>query len=231
MLPGSLTVTCGGAGELVLLGERAALIPAEGLLLVADAHLGKAHAFRRLGVPVPRGTTNDNLQRLSDLLRRTAARRLVFLGDLLHAARGCTPATLDAIGNWRAGHADVEIGLVRGNHDPQGIDLPALGLTVADGPCRVGGWALCHHPQADPGHYVLSGHLHPCITVRAGLDRLRLPCFQLGPEQAVLPAFGSFTGMHPVERRPGDRVAVVVDGEVRALPEARAVARQGGVAA
>ena len=49
-------------------------------------------------------------------------------------------------------------------------------------------------------------------------DRLRLACFHFGAEVGVLPAFGSFTGMHAVRRKPGDRVFAVAEGGVVALP-------------
>jgi uncharacterized protein len=65
---------------------------------------------------------------------------------------------------------------------------------------------------------VLAGHLHPCITVGRGIDRLRLPCFHFGANVGVLPAFGVFTGMHPIDRAPGDRVFVVADNAVHELP-------------
>jgi hypothetical protein len=48
-------------------------------------------------------------------------------------------------------------------------------------------------------------------------DRLRLPCFHLGPEVGVLPAFGGFTGMHVLPRRPSDRVFVIAGDSVRPL--------------
>jgi hypothetical protein len=34
----------------------------------------------------------------------------------------------------------------------------------------------------------------------------------------VLPAFGGFTGMHPVRPQPGERVFVIADDVVRPLP-------------
>jgi len=34
----------------------------------------------------------------------------------------------------------------------------------------------------------------------------------------VLPAFGAFTGLHTIERAPGDRVVAVVHDELRLLP-------------
>lgn len=75
------------AGESVeLMAEKALWWPAARTLFIADLHLGKAASFRALGQPVPSGTTQDNLDRLSALIDRHAAARLVFLGDFLHAA-------------------------------------------------------------------------------------------------------------------------------------------------
>ena len=98
-------VTAGDAVHLLpdgralhLLPERAAWLAEAGLLLVADAHFGKGASFRRLGVPVPRGTTHANLTRLDALVDRlTGVRELVFLGDFRHAASGRAPATVQAL--------------------------------------------------------------------------------------------------------------------------------------
>mgnify|MGYP000911224116 CR=1 FL=1 len=64
-----------------------AFLPWCGTVLVADAHFGKAVSFRRLGVPVPQGTTSETLGQLTALVRDTRAQRIVFLGDFLHSAR------------------------------------------------------------------------------------------------------------------------------------------------
>ena len=77
------------AGESVeLLAERAIHWPGGHTLFVADVHLGKAAAFRAGGVAIPRGATAHDLARLDGLIERTRARRLVVLGDFLHAAAG-----------------------------------------------------------------------------------------------------------------------------------------------
>jgi uncharacterized protein len=61
--------------------------------------------------------------------------------------------------------------------------------------------------------------VHPCISVGGRAhDRLRLPCFHFGAQVGVLPAFGSFTGMHPVQPQPGERVFAIADETVRELP-------------
>ena len=214
----ALTVEVGGQ-PLVLLAERAAFLPDSGTLLVADAHFGKAQAFRRQGVPVPAGTTAHNLATLSQMLSRTGARELVFLGDLLHARHAHAAALHETFGAWRARHAQVEMILVRGNHDDRAGDPPPhWGIGVVDEPLARGGLALRHHPEPEPGRYVLAGHLHPAAWVGHGPGRLRLACFHLGPQVGVLPAFGGFTGMHPVRAQPGERVFVIADDVVRPLP-------------
>lgn len=212
------------AGErLRLLHQHAACLPAHGLLLVADAHIGKAHAFRRSGLPVPGGTTAEALARLDAALQASGAAHVVFLGDLLHAASGRAPATLAAVAAWRQARPGLQLTLVRGNHDSHAGDPPAdWGVRCIDGPWRVGALALAHHPDPLPGAYVLAGHVHPAAVVSGrGPGRLRLPCFHFGPQVGVLPAFGGFTGMHVMQRGPGDRVVVIAGDALRELPPVR----------
>jgi uncharacterized protein len=214
--------------DAVLHPSGAALLSADHTLLVADAHFGKAVSFRKLGVPVPSGTDNETLDELSAVLDSTGARRLVFLGDFLHSRHSRAPRTLAAIAHWRSRHARVEMVLVRGNHDDRAGDPPAeMDIQVVDEPYALGPFALCHHPRPVRGAYVLAGHWHPCISVGGrAFERLRLPCFWFGddsgalPDNAVgvLPAFGSFTGMHRIEPRAGDRIFPVADDVVRAIP-------------
>jgi DNA ligase-associated metallophosphoesterase len=222
-----LRIRVAGA-DVVLHPSGAALLTAHETLLVADAHFGKAVSFRKLGVPVPQGTTTETLDALTRVVEQTGAKRIVFLGDFLHSHRSHAAATLAALQRWRERHAALELTLVRGNHDDRAGDPPAsLGIAVVDEPLPLGPFALCHHPQAIPGAYVLAGHWHPCISVSGrAFERLRLPCFWFGddsgalPRQStgVLPAFGSFTGMHRIEPRAGDRIFPVADDVVRAIP-------------
>lgn len=205
------------AGEtLELCAERAAWWPRRRMLLVADAHFGKAAAFRALGVRVPRGTTGDALARLDVLIERLAPARIEFLGDFLHAREGRNAETFAALGAWRARHADVEMRIVRGNHDRRAGDPPAeVGIACADGPVREGALALAHHPAPCEGAYVLAGHVHPCVTLTGpARQRERLPCFWLGREVGVLPAFGDFTGCAEVEPNEGDAVWVIAADQV-----------------
>jgi DNA ligase-associated metallophosphoesterase len=212
-----VTATVTIAGEtLELCAERAAYWPRRRMLLVADPHFGKAASFRALGVRVPRGTTESALARLDALVARLAPARIEFLGDFLHAREGRTDETFRALAEWRARHAGIAMRLVRGNHDKRAGDPPsAVGIECVDGPLAEAPFALAHHPTRVDGAYVIAGHVHPCATlVGPGRQRERLPCFWLGRDAAVLPAFGDFTGCAEVEPEGGDETWVIAEDRV-----------------
>jgi len=220
------------AGEAVqLLSERALYWPARRTLFVTDLHWGKTATFRAHAVPLPGGTTAADLARLDAALLRTGARQLLILGDLFHAREGRTVNTLTALAAWRARWPLLSITLVRGNHDQHAGDPPDnLAITCVDAPHQLGPFVLHHHPPegADPAGYWLAGHLHPVALLSGvGRQRLRLPCFALGGEGGLLPAFGSFTGGAPVSNDPRFRLWVVADDEV--IPIAPAGSRPGPV--
>lgn len=204
---------------LQLVPEHAVWWPASQTLFIADLHLGKAASYRQLGQPVPAGSTQDNLQRLTQLIERHGVQHLVCLGDFLHAATGRTPTLLHALRAWRDQHPALQITLVRGNHDNHAGDPPqALDIVVVEEPWLIGPFAACHHPQQHPTHWVLAGHTHPVVHLHgAARDRLRLPCFVQDQRQATLPAFGAFTGGHAVERHPRKRLYAVGGERVWAL--------------
>lgn len=214
---------CTVRGEaLVLLPERAVWWERTRTLLIADPHFGKAATFRSAGVPVPGGTTAGTIARIDATIARTDPARLVFLGDFLHARAGKSPAIVAALGAWRAGHASLDVVLVRGNHDRRAGDPPSeLRIRCVDAPMIEGPFALVHHPAAVAGAYALAGHLHPSATmVGRGRQRERLPCFWFGAQWAVLPAFGEFTGLASVEPVAGDRVFVIAGDVVQLVSTA-----------
>ncbi|HEX4880499.1 MAG TPA: ligase-associated DNA damage response endonuclease PdeM [Limnobacter sp.] len=205
------SLTC--CGELLQLSaHRTAFSPLHKALFVADVHLGKAATFRQLGVPVPAGTTQANLARLSAAMARFDVQSLYFLGDLLHAKAAHNPGLLNALSAWRRQHANIHMALVRGNHDSRAGDPPAhLNIAVVEEPFALGQLALCHHPQQVPGAFALAGHEHPVVRMEGkGRDRARLPCFVLRGSLMVLPSFGEFTGGHAIEANNGDEIIPVL---------------------
>jgi DNA ligase-associated metallophosphoesterase len=202
-----------------LLPQRAIYWTEQQMLIVADIHFGKAAAFRANGVPVPEGTTSQNLAALDALIAAHEVRHILFLGDFLHAKAAHATATLSAMRCWRAAHPQLHITLVRGNHDAHAGDPPSdLMIALVDEPHRIGPFAFCHHPQHIENSYVLAGHIHPVYRLAARGDSLRLPCFLLGPHCGVLPSFGAFTGGLAVTPQPAERLFVATDDAVFEVP-------------
>lgn len=201
--------------RLELWPQRAAFDPDLRVLLVADAHFGKGHTFRRHGLAVPQAAEAAMVARLDHLIQATGATELVFLGDLLHGPWSQEPQALEVLTHWRQRHPGLDVHLVRGNHDHHAGDPPPeLAIEVHAGPLRRGPWALLHEPQPIPGAYALAGHVHPGVRLQErGRLSLRLPCFRMGPQFGVLPAFGAFTGLHVEPTHGDDQVYVVVEDE------------------
>lgn len=187
--------------DVLLLAGKALYWPKEKMLCIADAHFGKAAAYRALGQPVPHGTTAANLLQLDALLACYPVSELVFLGDFLHAPKSHAPATLAALYEWRHRHAALVCKLVRGNHDLRAGDPPAtLAFNVVNEPYLTGPFALRHTPASHATQHVIAGHVHPVFQLQGlGRQRLRLPCFHITDKITLLPSFGEFTGGHAVQ--------------------------------
>ena len=206
-------------GEAVLLlAEKALYWPARRMLVIADIHFGKAAAFRALGVPVPRGTTTENLDALDALMARYPTEQLMFLGDFLHARASHASATMAAMLAWRLRHPLLRLLLVRGNHDKRAGDpSAALGIEIVDEPYTLAPFSFCHHPDIEAPGYVLAGHVHPVYVLATRVDSVRLPCFQVGPGRMILPSFGSFTGGYAISAQAGERIFVTAGDAVHCV--------------
>lgn len=215
------------AGQsLSLLAERAVWWETEQTLIVADVHLGKAASFRSAGIPIPRGTTETDLTRLTRLVDATGAEALVVVGDLVHDRRGLTPELQKSVAAWRRKHRSLRWTMVVGNHDRRAGELPAEWQVANAGEeFALGPFVLRHEPEPSPAGYVLAGHIHPSVALcdPAARTRVRMPCFWFGSEVGVLPAFGRFTGTYTVRPRAGDGVFAVADGEIAQVSTTRSV--------
>ncbi len=200
------------AGEpMVLLGARAMYWPARRRLIIADLHLGKSHVFRLAGIAVPRGATQDDLQRLARLAAATSARELWIVGDVLHG-----PASKanwrETWTHWRQEHGGLDVAVLNGNHD-RALDGAALGVRQLGDYQDDGPFLFRHLPHADPqGRHVIAGHVHPKTRMQ-GVPR-SWPAFWLRQGITVLPAFSDFTGGYVVEVGQGEGVVACVEGAV-----------------
>jgi len=205
------------AGEsLQLLPQRAIWWNRTSTLIISDLHLGKAAAFRHSGIPVPEAMTDADLARLTRLIQRTRAERLIILGDLIHARQGRCDAVIDSVSRWRNANAALSVTLIRGNHDDRAGDPPSeWNITCESGPFTDAPFIYRHDPLDDPRGYVLCGHIHPAVRLFGnGGAAMRAHCFWIGPRCTVLPAFGSFTGAKVIRPGAHDRIFALNADEV-----------------
>ena len=213
----SVTITL--AGESVrLMPQRAVWWEDRRTAFVADLHFGKEATFRSAAIPVPDQTLRT-LDHLSGLVAETSIERLVILGDLIHSRRGRCERTFALITDWRARHSELQIDLVRGNHDRSSGDPPAAWrITCVSEPFPMPPFLLRHHPESGDSEGILAGHLHPMVRLSgAGRDSARLACFLLRNGILHLPAFSSFVDGAVIRPVQGDQIYGICEDRVLTL--------------
>jgi DNA ligase-associated metallophosphoesterase len=215
MSDGTVPLTVRGE-TLILHPQRAVLWPRCRTVIVADTHFGKSSFFARHGIAVPAGSDESDRQRLTDLIKSTDARRLIILGDFLHAP--LTPNSLDAddLYHWADRLAGfLEIHVVAGNHDigAQKSHLSAVRWWDSqwiDPPFRFIHDAERVPRPNDEAPFTLSGHIHPVLRLRElGKGALRVPVFWQRAGGLILPSFGLFTGGYSIVPGEGERMYAV----------------------
>ncbi len=222
-------VTLAIASEHVtLLPQRAAYWHERETLLLTDLHLGKVETFAAYGVPLPDVMTRQ-LAALQALLNVFRPRRVLILGDLLHAPAGLTETMLEQVRAWREG-SGCEFSVVPGNHDRH---LEKVGrwwnMRVLPERHDEGPFTFLHEPTHVAGRFVFAGHVHPVVKLRTSVDTLKLWCFVVdSPDGALnsgvctLPAFCDFTSGGTVDVRvAGRQVWAIAEGEVLPIQSAQ----------
>ncbi len=205
---------------LMLLPEKAIWWKRNSALLVADIHLGKSGHFRKAGIPVPTKLQEEDLSLLADLVERYQPGRLYILGDFFHSELNIDWYLFPV---WRKKFPDLEIVLVKGNHDILNDQvLLNAGVIIVKGYLDVFPFRLVHVPPANTtiagSHYYLSGHIHPGIRLKGrARQSLTMPCFYFSDKQGVLPAFGRFTGNSTIAVNENDKIYPVFSGKVICL--------------
>ncbi len=205
--------------RLRLLPQKAVLIESLGALLVSDVHLGKSETFQRYGVPIPSQVNGNTLQRLEALCTQHRPNSLWILGDLFHSAEGMADTVIDGWLKFLA-QTQVTAYLILGNHD-RGLQATLRQLSIE---CFVEavdaeGLLFSHEPSPLSDRPNLCGHVHPCLRLAMGCDRLRLPCFhwQGRHKRLTLPSFGDFTGGYDITLAADDVAYVIADDTVMAF--------------
>ncbi|HYG39108.1 MAG TPA: ligase-associated DNA damage response endonuclease PdeM [Cytophagales bacterium] len=203
--------------SLLLLPEHALLWTNKNILLISDIHLGKATHFRKSGIPIPSGIHDQDLIQLDKLLEKYAVEKLIFLGDLFHSMYNREWEIFD---KWLATHSETEFHLILGNHDILPLSIyTSSSIKVHKNTYVENPFIFSHIPmkkeELDPDLYNIAGHIHPSIRLMGkGKQNIALPCFYFGSYQAVLPAFGVFTGKYPIIPSQTSRIFAVANNKI-----------------
>lgn len=181
--------------ELKLSNQRALFWPREKTLIISDIHIGKTGHFRKHGIPVPSNVQQQDLSRLSFLLDHYKAEQLIIVGDLFHAEIN---TDMKPFAKWREQHSTLKIVLIRGNHDRlKSTVYDSFDIICCEKDLVLHPFKFIHEPNNDTEVFSISGHIHPGFMLKLkGRPKLKLPCFQKGESQLILPAFSKFTGLN-----------------------------------
>ena len=169
--------------EWLLTPARVAVHLPTATAVLADLHLGYNEARRRDGEAVPPADLALILAPLRAVLAAHSVNQVVIAGDLFEA--GCNAALAADLSAWMTAAGVERCAVVPGNHD-RGLVGSAAGLAIhADG-CIVGRWQIVHGDGCLPNGPVIHGHEHPWARWSS---RVGGPCYLVGEERIVLPAF------------------------------------------
>jgi metallophosphoesterase superfamily enzyme len=168
------------ASGVVALATGFALLTRSRALLVADAHFGYEDVMGG-GAVLPLWSTAEMAAAITIAARGSAAREIVFLGDIIHGAR-MSGGALRAVAGALAGLRDIAaLTFIAGNHEGPTRGAAVLGSTVEA--CERDGWLLTHGDRPGPlGARTVIGHLHPSLHLGGGAS---VPAF-LGSERVVV---------------------------------------------
>ncbi|GAB5556156.1 MAG: ligase-associated DNA damage response endonuclease PdeM [Schleiferiaceae bacterium] len=197
--------------EVVLLPEKALLLPQRSVLVVADLHLGKATHFQKAGMSIPNAVGKDDLKNLQSIIDEWKPEEVLFLGDVFHSYSNGEWEWLRAFCNR---NESIRWKLTVGNHDILPVEKYEELHWETCKIARYGDLAFCHEPDSKLDFAVV-GHLHPGYTLRGrGRQSVTLPCFHLTPKLLMMPSFGFFTGCVPQKMTKKDAIYAIAEGEI-----------------
>ena len=198
-----------------LLPEKAIYRADTKTLVVADLHLGKAMHFRKSGISIPQKSAYKDYVQLQAIIDNWQPEKIILLGDLFHS---------EINSEWQLfcefinAFPMIEFTLVLGNHDILNNNFyKNLNIKLIKAFLEIDGIIFSHIPlKVIPiGKINVAGHIHPGILLRGmGKQNIRLPCFYFSKNSFILPAFGSLTGLHIIEKEKHSKVFVVANKKV-----------------
>lgn len=163
------------------------------ILVISDLHLEKASHFALKGQFAPPYDTSATLLKIEALLTKFNPQTVISLGDSFHD-EGALARMLPEDTLWLRTLVQRQNWIwVTGNHDKSQMGFDGS-MAVKDYKHSI--FIFRHEAQAipDAALHEVSGHLHPCATIKQRSRHLRRRCFVFNDHRLIMPALGSLTG-------------------------------------
>lgn len=181
------------SGTVVLDARKVAFLPSTQTLLVADMHFEKGSYLRQYGRSVlPAYDTQDTIERLCEIAKDYAPKRIIALGDSFHdiaVNKRLSSQSSEQLN--RLCNTETDMIWVLGNHDP---DIPEKVKGAREDHFQTGEFLLTHHPHDTEGGLNICGHYHPKAKVSSKAGSVSAPCFAISETRIIMPSFGTYTG-------------------------------------
>jgi len=207
--------------EIVIEGQKLFLHPLKGLfweekslLIIGDLHFGKIQHFRNSGIGLPEIAIKKNLENLILILNYYEPKEVLFLGDLFHSRYN---QEWEAFSIVIARFNSIKFTLLIGNHDTLESSIyEKANIKIVDDFLAIEPFIFTHEPQEIKlDLFQISGHIHPGVKLSGkGVGAIIIPCFYIQKRQAILPAFGYFTGLYRIKPKKGDLIYGIVNQEI-----------------
>ncbi len=176
--------------EVKLTPEKAVIIG--DTAVIADVHLGLENFMIEKGVAIPRMQIVEVVKSLRKVVEKYEIDRLVVAGDLKHEFGRNLPYEWEDVELFLKSFEDVELEIVRGNHDNYLATILAKHGLELEEEVEVHGWTIVHGHKECEKSRVIMGHEHPVVRIRFRGATYSYPCYLLieRPRKiVVLPAF------------------------------------------
>ena len=165
-------------------------------IVLADMHIGKATHFQKHGIAIPNTVLANDLNNLETLIHHFNPQKIIIVGDMFHAENNLE---IQQFKDWKLQFSAIQFILIKGNHDRYYHSIyQDLNLEVIQNELIVEGITFVHNlVDFKAEGCSISGLLHPGVLVKAkARQRIKLPCFAVGNQHLILPAFSEFTGLN-----------------------------------
>jgi uncharacterized protein len=199
--------------EVYLYPEKVMYLPANNILVISDVHLGKAGHFRKHGIALGMDSHIKDIQNIQKLIDVIQPQKIMFLGDLFHSKHNKEWTLVEQL---IIQNNQIEYILVEGNHDVLSYNhYKNSGIQLMT-KMEIGDLIFTHEPIENiEGKINICGHIHPGFTLYGKAKQsVTVPCFYKSHYRFIMPAFGSLTGLHVLNKIKNTEVYLIAGSRI-----------------